>query len=231
MLPSKTIMKLLIVDDEKKLARSIRENLVEEGYDVRMAHNGAKALSLIEKEEFSVVILDWRLPDISGLEVCRRIREKGLQPPIIMLTVMNTTEQRVMGLESGADDYLCKPFDMPELLARIRSLIRRSQADYLSPIEVDDLTLYPRTRKVIRGNQEIFLSNQEYELLEFLLRNMETPQSRKTILREVWGIHYNPQSNIVDVYINYLRKKIDVGSQRSLIQTIRGKGYKISRNP
>ncbi len=219
-------MKILIIEDEAKLADSIAAHLEQIGYLPSVCYDGESGLALLEKEEFGCIILDLILPGISGVEVCRKIRENEIISTIIVLTAQNVLDLKVECLETCADDYICKPFEMAELVARIRrSQRRRSQSQSKPVLKIDDLELDLRQRKITRAGNRIMLSIKEFEVLEFLMRNQNQNLSRKILLKEVWGIDFDPHSNIVDVYINYLRNKIDFQGVRPLIHTVRGIGY------
>ncbi|MBC8214881.1 MAG: response regulator transcription factor [Candidatus Marinimicrobia bacterium] len=219
-------MKILIIEDEVKLADSIAANLKQIGYLPSVCYDGESGLALLKKEEFGCIILDLMLPDIFGAEVCKKIRENGIISTIIVLTAQNELDLKVECLETCSDDYLCKPFEMAELVARIRrSQRRRSQSQSKLILKIDDLELDIRQRKITRAGKKIQLSIKEFELLEFLMRNPNNDISRQILLREVWGVDFDPHSNIVDVYVNYLRNKIDLHNTHPLIHTIRGVGY------
>ena len=218
-------MSILLVEDDKKLAKSICKQLETNNYQVKVVHSAEEALKLVENNYFILFILDWRLPNTSGVELCRLLRSQFINSPILMLTARSTLTDKIEGLDSGADDNMTKPFEVQELLARIRTLLRRSNAEFLTPIVLNNLRIEPKERKVYKNNVQIYLSLQEYELLEYLSRNIDSTVSREILLHEIWGIDFDPQSNIVDVYINYLRKKIEI---EGLIKAVRGKGYMIS---
>lgn len=219
--------KILVVEDEASLVGMIRRGLSREGYQVSVALDGASALQMATEYEFDLITLDLMLPGISGLELCRTIRKKNSQVPILMLTALGTPENIVTGLDSGADDYLVKPFNFDVLNARIRSLIRRNKgvatAHHL--IKIADLTIDTTEKTVSRSGQNISLTATEFRLLEFLAVNQRKVLSRIEILEHVWDIDFNLGTNVVDVYINYLRKKIDKDFEPKLIHTAFGMGY------
>jgi len=218
-------MRLLVVEDEKPLAQSLRKGLVEEGYAVDVAYDGAQGLFLAKTEEYDAIILDWRLPKRSGQEVCQELRGAGIDTPILILTVLEAVENKILGLDSGADDYLTKPFSFQELTARIRALLRRAQGQPKAPLQLDDLVLDPARHKVSRGGKTIILTGKEYALLEYLLRNQNKVVTRTAIAEHVWDINFDTNTNVIDVYINHLRQKLDCGSRRPLIHTVYGVGY------
>ena len=217
-------MRILVVEDELKVASFIKKGLQEEAYAVDVANDGAEGLSLIEMNVYDAVILDLMLPKRNGIEVMQEIRARKLNVPVIMLTARDTLADKVMGLDAGADDYLTKPFAFQELLARLRSLLRRGKAE-ITMLKAADLTLDPATRKVKRGEQEIFLTAKEFSLLEYMMRNVNKPLSRTTLSEHVWDINFDRMTNVVDVYINFLRNKVDKDFDKKLIQTVRGVGY------
>ena len=225
-------MKILVVDDEQAVRESLRRSLRFNGYDVVMAQDGVQALELIESEQPDLTILDVMMPRLDGLDVCRELRSKGYDRPILMLTARDGVAERVAGLDAGADDYLPKPFALEELLARVRALLRRAQADALDPTQgssaelvFDDLHLDTVTRDVRRGDRRITLTRTEFALLELLMRNSRRVLSRQTILEEVWGQDFPSSGNALEVYIGYLRRKTEAGGEARLIQTVRGVGY------
>ena len=220
-------MKILIVEDDRKIINFIRAGLQSEGYTVTAATDGADGLARATAEKYDLIILDLMLPKLDGLTLCRELRRKKITTPLIMLTARETTEERVAGLEAGADDYLTKPFSFAELLARIKAITRRSQGGALNSLSAGDLTLDPDTFEVKRAGKPVKLSSTEFKLLKFLLENQNRPASRQLILENVWGYDFDPESNIVEVYIKYLRDKIDRGQKKSLIETVHGVGYKL----
>lgn len=221
-------MKILLVEDEKKVANLIKKGFEEEGLSVDVAEDGIKALDLVSANDYDLIILDIMLPGKDGIEVLREIRNKGIARPIMMLTAKDTTQDKVKGLDAGADDYITKPFAFEELLARVRALIRRGHAiEKALPIQIADLVIDPVTRKVSRGGREIELTSKEYGLLEYMARNKNRILTRTMIAENVWEYQFDSLTNIIDVYINYLRRKIDKDSPKKLIHTVRGVGYMI----
>jgi DNA-binding response OmpR family regulator len=223
-------MRVLIVEDQPKTATYIQRALQEQGYAVDMAHTGREALDWVETVEFDLIILDIMLPEVDGLAVCRLLRDRGRQVPILMLTARDTVDDRVIGLDAGADDYLVKPFEMKELLARLRALARRRSANAArtSALKVADLIMDTRTRVVTRSDQAIKLTTKEYAVLECLMREPERVLTRTEIAESVWNYDVYNQSNVVDVYIRNLRRKIDDPFDLKLIHTVRGTGYRLS---
>ncbi len=223
-------MKVLIIDDEVAINGFINKGLEENGFEVTQTFDGEMGLRLARNSSFDVIILDLIMPGINGLEVCRRLREEHqIQTPILMLTALNTTDDVVEGLNAGADDYLGKPFKFQELLARVRALGRRS-GQIESPanlLQVGDLTMDLDQKIVTRAGQELQLTLKEFLLLECLIRNKNRVLSRLDLLEKVWGIHFDTGTNVVDVYMNYLRNKIDKPFDQKLIQTVVGMGYVI----
>jgi two-component system copper resistance phosphate regulon response regulator CusR len=220
-------MKILIVEDEPNVVSVLTRGLQSEGYEPSIAPDGNIALKMVEAHSFDLIILDVMLPDINGLEICKQIKKSHPQTPVIMLTALGTTENIVTGLDNGADDYLVKPFKIAELNARIRTLLRRytgaQPADDI--ISIGSLHINTDAKTVIRNNKEITLTATEYRLLQFFARNKNKTLSRIDILENVWDIDFNMGTNVVDVYVNYLRKKIDKGSDTNLIHTVVGLGY------
>jgi DNA-binding response OmpR family regulator len=222
-------MRVLLVEDEMSFSRYIRKGLEEEGYAVDAAADGQEALDAIQVSDYDIVLLDIMIPRISGIEVCKRIRERRHQPSIIMLTALGGIEERIHGLDTGADDYLVKPFAFDELLARIRAVTRRSRDSPRSPIlEVADLRMDTVTKKVQRGSVAYDLPTKEYAVLECLMREPERVFTREQIVEHVWDANSFTESNVIDVYIRNLRRKIDDPFPIKLISTIRGTGYRIS---
>jgi DNA-binding response OmpR family regulator len=208
------------------MARFVQQALDEDGHLTDVAVNGADGFEMARSQKYQLIIVDNLLPKMSGTEVCRQLRGEGHTVPILMLTALDTVANTVAGLDAGADDYLTKPFALEELRARVRALLRRRQ-DRTSTLTVDDLVIDVMTREVRRANKEIQLSGREFSLLEFLMRNSGRALSRSAITETVWGLDFDPETNVVDVYINYLRAKIDTNRGRKLIRTIRGIGYQI----
>ena len=227
-------MRLLVVEDERKMADFIRRGLTEAGYAVDVAETGMTAESLSAGTTYDLVVLDVMLPGQSGLDTARHLRADGYLGPILMLTALSGTKDKVSGLDSGADDYLTKPFAFEELLARIRALLRRhgaqSQSQAQATLRFADLEMDLVTRRVKRGSKEITLTPKEFALLEYFLRNPERPISRTAISEHVWDVHFDSDSNVIDVYINMLRKKLQDGSGKKLIHTIVGVGYALKES-
>lgn len=220
-------MRILIVEDEVKMAGLLKRGLQEEGYAVDLAPTGEEALWLASENDYDVVLLDVMLPDVDGFEVCRRLRAAGRWTPVLMLTARDGVDDRVTGLDAGADDYLPKPFSFAELLARIRSLLRRVSRQPSTVLRVGDLTLDPATHRVRRGEQEVSLTAKEFALLELFMRHPDEVLSRTRIIEHVWDFAYEGDSNVVDVYVRYLREKIDRPFGRSSLETVRGVGYRL----
>jgi DNA-binding response OmpR family regulator len=219
-------LRILYIEDEVKLARFLQQALDEEGHLTDVATEGLSGYEMARSQQYQLVIVDNLLPKMSGIEICRGLRGEGHTVPILMLTALDSVEQKVAGLDAGADDYLPKPFALEELLARVRALLRRRR-DSSSLLTVDDLTLDVVTREVRRANRVVQLSAREFSLLEYLMRNAGQPLSRSSITENVWGLDFDPETNVIDVYINYLRAKVDSNRSRKLIRTIRGIGYAI----
>ncbi len=223
-------MRILIVEDDKKLSAFLQKGFREEQFAVDICRNGTEAVYYIEVNDYDLIILDIMLPGKDGIAVCKEIREKSITTPIIMLTAKDTLEDKINGLSEGADDYLTKPFSFEELLARIKALLRRSQ-DYKGKIlKINNLELNPWKRTVLRRGKKISLTGKEYALLEYLMRNRGRMVSKSMIIEHVWDMNYDGLSNVVNVYINHLRKKIDKDFNKKLIHTIRGYGYKIDED-
>jgi DNA-binding response OmpR family regulator len=217
---------VLVVEDERRLGQVIRKVLEEEGHTVDLAYDGEDGLAMAADGSHDVIVLDILLPGIDGLDVCRTLRANRVDTPVLLLTALDAVEDRVRGLDAGADDYLPKPFAFQELLARIRALGRRRvQAREPDQLQVADLVLDLRRRRAQRAGKAIDLSPREFALLEFLMRNEGRVVTRTQILDHVWGYEYSPDSNLVDVYVTYLRRKVDRGHERKLIRTVRGAGY------
>jgi DNA-binding response OmpR family regulator len=218
-------MKILVVEDEKKVASFIKRGLTDDNYDVTVSHDGVDGLKQALNGAFSLVILDVSIPKKDGGSVVKELRAAGNHVPVLMLTARNTTEDIVAGLDAGADDYLTKPFAFAELQARVRALIRRGEQDRGAEIRFADLRLDPVSHQVWRGKVEISLTAKEYALLSYMVRNSETILSRASIADNCWEYPFETFTNIIDVYINYLRKKVDGNFPTKLIHTVRGKGY------
>jgi two-component system copper resistance phosphate regulon response regulator CusR len=217
--------RILVVEDEAKIANLLKRGLAEEGYDVELAADGAEGLSLALGRSYDLLVLDIGLPELDGMEVCRQLRARGRLTPVIFLTARDSVHDKVLGLDLGADDYLTKPFAFEELLARIRSLLRKAQQKADTRLRVGDLVLDTKTRKVERAGTSIDLSTKEFSLLQYLMENRGTVLSRMDISEKVWDIHFDTTTNVIDVHINRLRKKVDHDFVPKLIQTVRGAGY------
>ncbi len=218
-------MRILVVEDEKKVARFIQQGLEEEHYTVDVAHDGDAGGSMAEGGSYDLVIMDVMLPKRNGVDVTRSLREKKNGVPILMLTAKTSTEDKVAGLDSGADDYLTKPFAFAELLARVRSLLRRGATEKTTLLVIGNLELDTVTHKARRGGKNIDLTMKEYALLEFFMRNKERVLSRTIISEHIWEYNFDTGTNLIDVYINHLRNKVDAGFDTKLIHTVRGVGY------
>ncbi len=226
-------VRVLIVEDEKKVAKALREGLEAEHYDVRVACTGEEGFFLVNHESFDLVVLDLMLPRRDGLEVLTTLRKRGLQTPVLILTAKDTIEDRVHGLDSGADDYLVKPFAFPELLARIRALLRRGRPDQILKLQQDDLAMDLVTRKVVRAGQPLELTVKEFELLEYLLRHVGHVVSREMLASDVWRVsaRATPLDNVIDVTVARLRRKIDDPFEKKLLHTVRGVGFVLRSEP
>ncbi len=220
-------MRVLVVEDEPKMAGLVKRGLEEEGIAVDVADRGEDAVWMASSTEYDVVVLDVMLPGLDGFEVCRRLRADEVWTPVLMLTARDAIEDRVAGLDGGADDYLVKPFAFDELLARLRALARRGSAERPAVLEVGDLRLDPATRRATRGDVEIALSQKEFALLETLMRRPGRVLSRLQLLEHAWDDTYENRSNVIDVYIRYLREKIDRPFGADTIETVRGAGYRL----
>jgi DNA-binding response OmpR family regulator len=225
-------MRILVVEDERKVAAFVRQGLVEEGHAVEMAADGEAALDTVAAgPPYDLIVLDVMLPRRDGLSVLRTLRARRIQTPVLLLTARDGVADKVAGLDAGADDYLAKPFAFEELLARVRALLRRGRGAAEPVLRLADLSLDPATRVVTRGRRRISLTAREYALLEYFLRNAGRVLTRPMITQHVWGMDWDPQSNIVDVYVGYLRRKIDADGEPRLVQTVRGAGYSLSLEP
>jgi two-component system, OmpR family, response regulator len=220
-------MRVLVVEDEPKMAGLVKRGLEEEGIAVDISGRGEDAVWMAGSTEYDVVVLDVMLPGVDGFEVCRRLRADEVWTPVLMLTARDAVEDRVAGLDGGADDYLVKPFSFDELLARLRALARRGSAERPAVLEAGDLRLDPATRRASRGDVEIALSQKEYALLETLMRRPGVALSRLQLLEHAWDDTYENRSNVIDVYIGYLREKIDRPFGTDTIETVRGVGYRL----
>lgn len=232
--------KIVLIEDESSVVSFIKKGLQEFGYEISVAFDGSTGIKLVAENDFDLIILDIMLPDINGLQVCKEIRKNNKTVPILFLTALDSSENIVLGLESGGDDYLVKPFKFIELVARIKSLLRRSGGntdESTSAIENDehtfqfaDLKLNDYTKKVTRNGVEVSLTSTEYKLLLYFLNNPEKVISRSEILEAVWGVNYELGTNVVDVYVNYLRKKIDKQDDHKIIHTVIGMGYVLKKS-
>lgn len=220
-------MRILLVEDQSKVAGFIKRGLEEERYAVDVAPNGEEALALIDVTPYDLVILDLMLPDIDGIEVCQRLRKREHRMPVLMLTARDELDDKVVGLDAGADDYLTKPFAFTEFLARTRALLRRQEIGKTATLQVADLVLDTATHEVTRAGQPVEMTAKEYAVLEFLMRRTGQVVTRTMILEGVWDYDFDPGSNVVDVYIRYLRRKLDDPYPIKLLETIRGSGYRL----
>lgn len=216
---------ILLVEDEVKLARFVELELSYEGYRVSVTHDGLSGLMAVRESHPDLVVLDWMLPGLSGLEICRRLRATGDKVPIVLLTAKDEISDRVVGLDAGADDYVVKPFSIEELLARVRAHLRRTQSEDPDILQFEDLSLNRRTHQVYRGDRLIELTAKEFDLLDYLLLHPQQVVTRDRILEQVWGYDFMGDSNIIEVYIRYLRLKLETNNEKRLIQTVRGVGY------
>ena len=220
-------MRILIVEDDQKIAGFIVRGLKEEGFSVDIAYDGNDGLYLTETNRYDVIVLDWMLPGADGIEICKRLRALQNSTPVLMLTARGDVDDRVEGLESGADDYLGKPFAFSEFVARIKALHRRNGYDDARILKVGNLSLDPLTRDVTRGGKRIELGSKEYELLEFLMRNKNRTVTNTMIIENIWNMQEEIQSNVVNVTMHHLRSKIDKTFAEKLIKTVRGSGYRL----
>lgn len=223
-------MRILLVEDERRLANVVKKGLVEDGFAVDVAYDGkdGKYMAEINEKEYDLILLDVLLPKIDGFTVCRELRESGNKTPIMMLTAKSNLEDKVHGLDSGADDYLTKPFAFLELRSRIHALIRRSKQETSPTMSIADLSLDPIKHKVIRAGKEIKLTPKEFSVLEFLLRHKDSVVSRTMLIEHVWDYNFDSMSNVVDVFVGNIRRKVDRASKVKLIHTLHGLGYKVS---
>jgi len=220
-------MRILVVDDDRRLCAVIKRGLLEEAYAVDLAYDGDEGEYLAEVNPYDLIILDIMLPNKDGIEVCNELRAKKINTPILMLTAKDTVEDRVRGLDTGADDYLVKPFAFSELLARVRALLRREGMSKSPELRVADLTLNTLTRQVRRGQRPVELTTKEYVILEYFMRHPNVVVTRTMLEEHAWDYDFDSLSNLVDVYIRRLRRKIDIEGEHSLIQTVRGAGYRL----
>ena len=218
-------MKILVVEDEKKVLKFLQKGLEEEQYAVDIAGDGEEGASLAVKGKYDLIILDIMLPKKDGIAVLKEIRKNNILTPVLMLTAKSSTENKVEGLDSGADDYLTKPFSFSELLARVRSLLRRGASEKSTLLTIADLQLDTVVHKAKRGERLIELTVREYALLEYFMRNVNTVLTRTMISEQIWHYNFDTGTNVVDVYINHLRSKIDEGFEKKLLHTVRGVGY------
>lgn len=218
-------MKILVVEDEKKVASFIKRGLEEEGYSVDVAYDGEEGLKMGADETYELILMDLMLPHKDGLEVIQDLRKQDIRTPVLCLTAKDKVDDIVSGLDSGSDDYLTKPFAFAELLARVRALIRRGTTERGAEITFADLRLDPVAHKVWRADREIDLTTKEYALLEYMMRNPNQTLTRSMIAEQVWDYTFDSFTNIIDVYVNYLRKKVDRDFEKKLIHTVRGVGY------
>lgn len=218
-------MRLLLVEDEKKVSSFIKKGLEEEGYAVDTASDGETGLMMMLDGVHDLIILDINLPKRDGLNILRELRKKKVSTPVLLLTVRTAIEDRVIGLDTGADDYLTKPFAFRELLARVRALLRRQSESETPLLKIADLTLDPAKRVVFRGERKIDLTAKEFALLDYFMRNPERVLTRTNIAEHVWDYDFDTTTNVIDVYVNFLRNKIDAGRKSKLIHTVRGVGY------
>jgi two-component system, OmpR family, response regulator len=223
-------VRVLIVEDELRMSSLIRRGLTREGLAADVAGTGEDALWMAGSHDYDVIVLDVMLPGMSGFETCRRLRTDGVWAPVLMLTARDSVEDRVAGLDTGADDYLIKPFAFAELLARLRALARRGESERPSVLEAGDLRLDPATREVWRGSSEISLSAKEFALLETFMRRPGEVLSRLHLLEHAWDFAYENRSNVIDVYVRHLRRKIDEPFGRRSLETVRGTGYRLRRD-
>ena len=217
--------RILVVEDEEKLAKFVQLELSYEGYEVSVAHDGLSGLMAARDQTPDLIILDWMMPGLSGVEVCRRLRQTGTATPVILLTAKDEVSDRVEGLDAGADDYVVKPFSIEELLARVRAHLRRTEPQDAEVLVFGDLTLDRRSREVRRGQRPIELTAKEFDLLDYLMTNPRQVLTRDRILEQVWGYDFMGDSNIIEVYVRYLRLKLEAEGESRLIQTMRGVGY------
>lgn len=217
--------KILIIEDEQKLTKFLRQELQYEGYEVIVAEDGVTGLTMAKESRPDLILIDWMLPALSGLEVCRQLRLEGDRVPIILLTAKDEISDRVAGLDAGADDYIVKPFSIEDLLARLKANLRRGSEEDPDQLHFLDLSLNCRTREIKRGDRTIELTATEYDLLEYLISHPRQVLTRDQILERVWGYDFGGDSNIIEVYVRYLRLKLEANKEKRLIQTVRGVGY------
>src|SRR3989338_7378351 len=220
-------MRILVVDDEHRLANSVKKGLAEEGFAVDVAYDGEEGQYMAETEEYDLIVLDVMLPKVDGVTVCKELRSKNIKTPIIMLTAKSNIEDRIAGLDCGADDYLTKPFSFLELRSRIQALIRRSKQEATLVLKIADLEIDPLKHIVKRSDNLITLTSKEFAILEYLLRHKDEVLTRTMIIEHVWDYNFEGMSNIVDAFIAAIRRKVDRGAKVKLIHTVHGVGYKI----
>ena len=226
------MIKVLLVEDDLRIAQFVRRGLEGEGYLVDQAGDGREAMELAERNGYRLIVLDRLLPGLDGIQICSRLRQQGSESLILMLTAKDALQDKVEGLKSGADDYLTKPFDFDELLARMQALLRRGAYQSAPDVfQVGDLVFTPSTRELKRGERQIVLTPKEYGVLSYLMQNAGKVVSRSRLLNHVWGYSFEPGTKVLEVYIRYLRKKVDEGEEHALIHTVRGIGYMISEKP
>ncbi len=218
-------MRVLVVEDDYELADILRRALTEQSYNVELAHDGENAQHLAQSEDFDLILLDLMIPKIDGVAVCHNVRKSGKTTPIIMLTARDKIDDRILGLDAGADDYVIKPFSMGELLARIRAVLRRSEQQTTEVLNVGSLTLDPRSSFVKRRKREILLTAKEFSLMLYFMQHPNRLLTRTEILENVWDSNYDGFGNVVDVYVNYLRNKLEEEGEPRVIETVRGRGY------
>ena len=224
-------MKILVIEDDRTVGQYVKRGLEEHHFQADLVDDGMEGLRLASGGRYDLLVLDLRLPGMSGLEVLRTLRDRGTTTPILVLTAQDAVDFKVQALRSGADDYVTKPFAFEELLARVRALLRRGRGAAEPVLRLEDLSLDPATRLVVRGGRRISLTAREYALLEYFLRNTGRVLTRPMITQHVWGMDFDPESNIVDVYVGYLRRKIDADGEPRLLQTVRAAGYSLSAEP
>jgi DNA-binding response OmpR family regulator len=224
-------MRVLLVEDDRKAARVLRQGLQEEGFTVDVAHVGDEGEYQAEINQYDVIVLDWLLPGKPGIDVCRDLRARGVTTPILILTAKDAVADRVTGLNTGADDYLTKPFAFVELLARIRALLRRGEAVQTPVLKIGDLVLDPVSHRVTRGDRRVVLTPKEYALLEYLMRHGGRVVTRTELGEHIWQEEHDTLTNLVDVHMSHLRRKVDGGAMTPLIHTVRGHGYRLGAEP
>lgn len=223
--------RILVIEDDQAIVRVLKRTLTYEGYQVEAAYDGEEGIKEYKKIKPDLIVLDWMLPGMDGLEVCDRLRAADEKVPILMLTAKDTTQDRVFGLDAGVDDYMVKPFEVEELTARIRALLRRTKSERATILEFADLKLNTSTRMAERFGREIALTAKEYDLLDLFLRHPRQVMTREVIFERVWGYDFGGESNVLDVYIRYLRQKLEENGEPRLIYTVRGVGYVMRETP